>query len=1228
MTLKHIRRVILFLSLSLCLLPSLKAQTSGTGALSGTVTDSSGSAVPNVAVTIMSADTGQTRNATTGSDGYYKVGLLLPGNYRVKFEIDKFKTVEIPSVSVTVTETAVLNRQLEVGSQAQVITVVTTVESVETTNATVGSTISGTSVTALPLASRNYTNLLSLSAGANAKVTNAAELGKNTQETAVNGSESTQNNYQMDGASIVSYTGIGGVVENGSRSSFGIPNPDSIQEVKIQTSQYDAGYGRNPGANVNVVTKSGSNDFHGAVFEYFRNTSLNANDWFNKRTELQSGAPNVRGALNQNQYGGVFGGPVKKDKLFFFVSFQETAQKNGLSPAGQATSSIPAIPLGDRGTPAFQQALGATFCHAPTFFFKFFGGVQVACDGSNINPVALKILNLKIANGSYYIPSPNGASTAPGVTCGTVMVQLAFQCVALAPAIYHEHQGMGNWDYVINSKNILSGRYFFSTDPSVRQFYNGSTLPGAPSSPTFTNHEAVLKLTTVLTNNLVNEARISYQRNSTDAKTQSPFTDSQVRSGPSVAPDYDHLAQTLIGNLQFGTSIFSVTNNTANQYQWADQLSWTHGKHTVRTGVEIGHTNWNWNFIALENGFQIFRTTSDFLVGLPGCTPGDTVCFSGTPTTTLNGNGVAVPNNGTPFSNVFVEPGFVTRFSPGGSDFHFWSYDYSAFVQDDIKVTPRLTLNVGLRFEYDGYPSERAGKNVNVVPSLLQAGPPPLVAAPCPPFPASCPGSSLAGFTVPSNWPGAVPAGVVKLDHSYVTQSKTPRNNFAPRVGFAWQPLATNRFVVRGGVGIFYDLIAGENFIHGVLQSVPYAVTVGSNGLAPFNATLDVPYTNTSPNWIPRYVTASGLSSDIQQQGISANFPTPITYQWNLNVQYEFLPSLVVELGYVGTRGVHQNTPSQPINPALLQVPTFAPGQTTISTSNTFLRVPYLGFDPGFILNADSADSKYNSVQATVRKTVSHGLTFQAGYSFSRAFLSNWVGNPAIMDNSNTAFPIISQYGPGPEYHPHRFTFQYSWDIPVGSPTGIKGVLIAGWRLSGETTIQDGTPLTVNDGNLGSIFGAPVTSQAQFCPGMSRADAATHGRIQDRLNAYVNESAFCVGGVNAANVPVMPSLGTDPGGLGTGFGNSGQGILLGPGQHNWDMSLTKLTKVGGLRENATLEFRTEFFNAFNHPQFNNPSVSNASQQMNPVDLSAGGQNTITSMSVNPRLIQFALKYSF
>jgi len=333
-----------------------------------------------------------------------------------------------------------------------------------------------------------------------------------------------------------------------------------------------------------------------------------------------------------------------------------------------------------------------------------------------------------------------------------------------------------------------------------------------------------------------------------------------------------------------------------------------------------------------------------------------------------------------------------------------------------------------------------------------------------------------------------------------------------------------------------------------------------------------------------------------------------------------------LELGYVGTHGYHLavTSNSRQINEAQLASPTNpVNGITADTTSNASLRVPYLGFSPsGLAMYNTDTSNKFNSFQATLRKQFSHGFQMQGAYTFSRAF-----GTVFNYDDPN-----IARYALNAAYHPQRLAITYSWDLPLGTHQGLMGKMANGWNLAGVTTVQDGTPLTITDTRGGSIYGfgagASQLSTAEYCPGMAAANAASSGGNEQRLGGlnggqgWFNKAAFF--GISAAGTTIggcatAGATGTPAIGNGTGWGNSGVGIVLGPGQFNWDATLQKTTKVGGIHEDASLIFRVEMFNTFNHPQFSNPSV---------VDVSKPTFGQITSSSVNPRLIQFALKYVF
>ncbi|MGD0906092.1 MAG: carboxypeptidase-like regulatory domain-containing protein [Candidatus Acidiferrales bacterium] len=1239
----------LVLSVLVLSAPSLMAQTASTGAISGTIKDSSGAVIPNVTVTAISADSGQSRTVVTASDGSFELTLLPLGLYNVKFDAVGFNSAEVGSVEVKVTETSVLNRVLQVGTQTQQIVIEgEAVEAVQTSNATLGDVVGSTQATSLPLTTRNYTNLLGLSSGANASVFNASSLGKGSTDISVNGASNLQNNVQMDGVSIVTTSTQGTLTENGNNPGMGYVSPDAMQEFKIQTSLFDAGYGRSPGASVNLVTKSGTNQFHGDVFEFFRNTALNANDFFRNSSPPVNGQPNnSRQILNQNQFGGVFGGPVKKDKLFFFGSYQGTRQINGASSQGYSVPSLlPIFPGGDRSnTAALQASLGATFCPQGTDggisgVAKTQGtAVQVACNGSNINPVAIALLQAKNPDGSYYIPSSSGTVTstpcslAASATCTSAVQNTTFT----VPAHFTENQVLGNMDYVINQKNTLAVRYFWTTDPTQNSFACGLAggLPGicypdTALANTLGNIYGVMKLTTIVSNNLVNEARVSVQRATIVGSVVSPFTASQFGIQP-ISNTIPYLPQlTVTGVFSIGDVANYPVQKFTSQWEAADQISWTHGKHTVRVGVELERDRYDWHLIGGTGTGQInFNNFQDFLLGLAGCPPSST---SATCSPTNPGN-----TNGSSVSNISNTGGLGAVMPPGGLVHGYRTPYGDAFVQDDFKVDQHLTLNLGLRWDYVALAYDSGGFESNIWPSLISTVP----------IPGSTPATgTLAGWVVPSNWNFGANApppvgGIFQNSNNTFASNGTPLTTFSPRLGFAWSPFATNRFVLRGGGGYFYDRTGNANYNPGYEQNEPYSASAYASGAANYFSTFQNPFPAVTLGWTPRWVNfgaagtnAGATSSNIAESLDEQIYRVPVTYQWNLNTQYEFVHNWTLELGYVGSRSLHQPG-VRPINEAQLVGNPFgtntavAPGiaaglVTTNTVANAFLRVPYLGFSPSSLTMSQADwDAKFNSVQATVRRQFSHGLQLQAAYTWSRAFTTN-----QTVSNSSSNDPNVEQYGLNPLYHPQRLAVSYLWNLPLGSHQGFMDKVANGWSVSGVTILQDGTPLTVTDTRGGTIFGfgpgTPVISRAEYCPGMGAANAASSGGVEQRLGGahsatgWFNTAAFyglgTNGGCAAAGATGTPTIGN-----GTGYGDSSLGILLGPGQFNWDMSLTKTTKVGGIREDSTLVFRTEFFNTFNHAQFNNPAT---------VDVSKATFGQITSTSVNPRLIQFALKYVF
>ena len=1184
---------ILTLLFAICM-PSLMAQSAGTSGLTGTITDPSGAAIPNVTVTITSNDTGQTRTSTTGSDGTYKFSLLPPGSYKVRFAAMGFKTSEVTAVTLNVTEVPALDRILEVGQQSEQVTVEASAETLQTQSSTLGTTVGTKTVTALPLSNRNYTQILGLSSGVTANVNNATNFGKATQDFSVNGADPGQNNYQMDGVAINNIANGGSSNDAGIYAGIGIPNPDAIQEFKIQTSTYDASYGRNPGANVNVLTKSGSNAFHGGAWWFLRNEDFDANDFFQNRDG--GGKQQI---FRQNQVGGSIGGPIKKDKLFFFADYQETRQFNGVAAQGSSTQYLPPLP-----SVRTASTLGNALCPAnhpgdPAFNVFLTGilpGIQVACDGSNINPVAVNWLNLKNKDGSFYVPSSGTNS-------------YAFTKFSI-PASYKEHQVVLNGDYLISSKNTLAMRYFYSNNPETLPLAGG--IPGTPAAAQYSTTDAVLKLTTLISPTLVNELRGSFQRNLAATTDTTPGTPQQIGMTP-ISPTQTELPFTLfITGMTMGGGL-NPSYSPTTQMQVADQISWSHGKHTIRAGFEYEETQWNIVFGGLGRGFLFFGSFSDWLIGRGGCT--DPSCSPANPGNTNGG-----------FGNI-LQCLFCVRSGPDGIIHGYRLPNQNAFVQDDWKFSSKLTMNLGVRWEYDGAFSDKYGNLTNFWTSQLQT-------VPVPPSGPTTSGPGLVGYVVPSNYTahyGTPPAGVLVSSKNLPVRTGPPLTNFAPRFGFAYQ--AAQKLVVRGGFGIFYDRVAGDRVIHGMEQGYPYAVTLDYAGPGPATVpfSLQNPYPST-----PLGVFASrwanfqtGQTSNLNTPALTESLHTPIVRQYNLSLQYEFLPRWVLEAGYVGSSGNNLVDTYQGQNTPLLASPTTPINGITVNTTgNAALRVPILGYQPaGYQVTGFNGISNYNSLQVTVRKQFSHGFTMQASYTWSKDLTTLSQANVNnISADSNIPEDLGQQYGPSWFSHPNRFVVNYSYDLPFGQHTGALGILANGWNVSGVTTIQQGVPLTIADGGAGTVYGLGnfVISRAQMCPGSTYGSVPTSGGVEGRLGGasggpgYFNKSAFCAAPVAPNSAAAFPGAA-----LPTLFGNSGPSIILGPGQFNFDVSLVKMFHI---TERQSVQFRAEFFNIANHPQFLPPGNGGANPGQLQVSSATFGQ--INTASVNPRIIQFALKYIF
>jgi hypothetical protein len=485
---------------------------------------------------------------------------------------------------------------------------------------------------------------------------------------------------------------------------------------------------------------------------------------------------------------------------------------------------------------------------------------------------------------------------------------------------------------------------------------------------------------------------------------------------------------------------------------------------------------------------------------------------------------------------------------------------------------------------------------------------------------------------VPANYAFVLPAGVTKANNNGPALNGAPFDDFAPRVGFAWQPIGNNKWVIRGGAGMFYDLIAGSTYLNPITISAPGLGQPQINGLTistlanPWAASPAISAGPGEFGFKPRWVNpgATNFSSDLTLTSVDSNITVPVTYQWNINTQWEFLPNWLLEVGYVGSHGIHQGLESQASqqgqianmtgnNIAPLAGPGCAScqiyGVTTNTTNNVFLRVPNLGVSAQNPTLSTLESYKFNGLEVTVRKQMSRGFQVQGAYTWSRAFIT-------VPFGINTAPYLIHTYQPNNNYRPQRLVLNYVWNLPTGHPQSALRHIVSGWSLSGVTTVQTGQHMSITN-TAGSIFlggnGGASTSfiggTTNLCPGVTHADLLSSGSLQERVGRGL-ANPLSGGYFNRAAICPAPAIGN-----GLGFGNLDGGVVIGPGQVNFD---TALAKNFTIREGQTLQFRSEFFNLLNHAQFGNPNLSAAQTTY--------GQ--ITTTSVSPRVIQLALKYSF
>lgn len=1045
-----------------------------TGSIAGLVTDESGAVVPGVTIEVTSTATSQVRTAVTADDGRYSVPLLQPGVYQVKGTLAGFKTFVREGVTVTVGSTSRVDIRLAVGGLDETISVTADAPLVETSNATLGIVVDEKKVVDLPLNGRNFTQLGTLlpgvveppsSLGGAAGEATPGGFGAVTAGFSVNGMRNQSNNFLLDGASNNDTFNTGFVLR---------PPPDAIQEFKILTHSYAAEYGRSAGSVVNVVTKSGSNQFHGAAWEFNRDDALQARNFF-------APADQEKPKLQQNQFGGTFGGPVVRNRLFGFGYYEGFRNTSGL------TQNFAVFTDAQR-----QGNFGSTRIRDPQTGLPFPNNTIPA---NRIDPAARQLIE-------QFVPPANSGSNR----------------FIVSPDVEDNRDQFGlRFDYQLTRSNAFLGRYIRSTTERVEP---PTTRPiGSVSEATL--QDVMLSDTHIFSANAINVARFAYNRIGANPAVTSGLTNSSFGIDlPHNVPSAQGLANmTVTGLFSLGDLQQPFVERLNEVFQFSNDFTWIRSSHSVKFGVDIQRQHMFIAFVNRPNGDFTFNgvhsgnAAADFLLGLPAQ--------------------------------------FRRTTSNTPQDGHGWIY--GGYVQDEFRPWNNVTLNAGLRYEVSA-PFVDKNDALNVFRPGQQSQR----------FP-----DAPAGLLYPGD-PG-VPRGTYETD----------KNNFAPRLGLAWDPTGTGRSSLRAAWGIFYDALAGQGdfFQNGVLAP-PFTPLLEVNS-PPAALTLRTPMSAVTGG-------ATNFPPGLIFIGWGEDFSQPFAHHFNVTWQQEIGTNLGAEIGYVGSRGA--NLPIfMEVNPGV-----FTPGQTArrgrIFPAFSLVR-------PTFSV----ARSWYDSLQASLRMRTTNGLSFLASYTLGHAEdhvsglnIANAeqprpVAPVTIGDQASIERALEFEKGDALFDVRHRFVVSFTAELPTPTAAGaLAEHLLGGWQVNGIVQAQTGFPFTVID---------PVTS-IRFLTNRPNMICDPNDNAPHTVEQWFNTSCF----------ERRPLAETGE------LGNQPRNAVRGPGFARTDLSLFKNVSLGSTRR---LQFRIEMFNLFNQKRFNQPEFRIGTTDFGRIRTAEDG-----------RIVQLAAKYIF
>lgn len=1100
------------------------------------------------------------RETKTQSDGTYLFALVPPeSGYEVTVSAAGFQNEVIGNLTVRVTETTVANVKLQVGTSSETVSVRADTQAVQTTNATLGGVVPSEVIVELPLATRSVFDLLGTDAGVGATLTLPANTITQTQQALfVAGSRAEANNYILNGVDANNFE-----FHTLAAGIVPIPNPDAVMEFRTQTSLYDATTGFSSGGNISLVTRAGTNQIHGSAYEFYRDTIFNAEDFFLNR----AGAP--RPIFQQNQFGFSLGGPAKiLPKTFWFVNYEGFRQKNGVQ--GSETGSLPVLP---------------TVRTASTLASAF------GLPASAIDPVAVKYLNAPGPYGGLLWPSGVGAPVGQ-------LGSFAFS----SPVVYNSDQFNSRLDHDFTQANHFFGTFFYSSGALVNPGGASTSGLGQEYQYVFFNNSTAINDTHIFKPNLLNEFTYGVTWNARDISPINNLTLSNVgmtRFNSSLINQLPSISFT--DQLACCSSVVSINETQHNaSFDLRDMVSYIIGKHTLRMGFEARQQEFNFNSPPGRGSLSFSgNNVADSMYGAPPVGVADLSIRD-----FLIGAPISISD------------------STGLLNYGYRAHDWIAFVQDDYRVTHRLTVNLGLRYDYLGNNSEVHGYISNFDPSLLS---PATVATGGPGLKAGfvAPSGAAGGFGTPGVSPSTFESG--------------PGKNFAPRGGFAYDVFGNSKLAVRGGYGIYFQRIGGGS----TLQSSgnpPFALSASNSGFLGTQVLANPFPVLPLPSQFPIFPTFPVLNS-LNADGtpnytgnllgvveLDRNTKSPYTQSWNLTIAHQFLPGWTVETGYVGSHSIDLLA-EQSINNALL-VNSSNPtrfGLATNSSANRNSRVPFAGLSTGGIVDiTSSASSFYDAFLLTITHRFAKGLFLKGAYTFSKTIddaLSSTGFDVGGTTAGNQFIPALNK-GLADFDIRHRVVVTYVYQLP--KVHGVLSPVLSDWQLSGLTIAQSGLPGYIGQSISNSLSG--TSGYGLVIPG---CQLVTSGNIANNLNNYLNSSCVSLtpqltGGQTFGPLSPYESPGNQtytitPGATGRLQGPVTRGFFRAPFENRWDAALVKKFPIKKLGEKTDLEFRAEAFKVFNNPIFAAPAAT--------AGASTFGRITATVDNTG-RQLQFAVKVVF